>query len=89
MMQQSFNMEQANFMTQTMQDTMVQVRAMKGANEAMKANFKEINLDDIEVRETRQYERLLPRCCLVLLDFTMLYLCIQLSRTCKTIWRML
>lgn len=50
LMQQSFNMEQASFMTQTMQDTMVQVQAMKGANEAMKANFKEISLDDIEVR---------------------------------------
>lgn len=50
MMTQAFNMEQASFTTQTMQDTMLQVQAMKAANQTMKSQFKEFNMDEIEVR---------------------------------------
>jgi len=48
MMSQSFNMEQTQFSTQSLQDTHLQVQAMKAANATMKAQFKEINVDDIE-----------------------------------------
>lgn len=49
LMQQSFNIEQASFATQTMQDTALTLQAMKGANLAMKNQMKEFNLDDLEV----------------------------------------
>eukprot|EP01127_Copromyxa_protea_P000630 TRINITY_DN10536_c0_g1_i1.p1 TRINITY_DN10536_c0_g1~~TRINITY_DN10536_c0_g1_i1.p1 ORF type:complete len:229 (+),score=49.83 TRINITY_DN10536_c0_g1_i1:27-689(+) len=48
MMTQAFNMEQASFTTQTMQDTMLQVSAMRAANQTMKAQFQEFSMDDIE-----------------------------------------
>eukprot|EP01110_Echinostelium_bisporum_P004972 TRINITY_DN22261_c0_g1_i1.p1 TRINITY_DN22261_c0_g1~~TRINITY_DN22261_c0_g1_i1.p1 ORF type:complete len:214 (-),score=49.22 TRINITY_DN22261_c0_g1_i1:48-689(-) len=48
MMNQSFNMEQANFTTQMMQDTVVTVNAMKDGAKAMKQQFKKINIDDVE-----------------------------------------
>jgi charged multivesicular body protein 5 len=48
LMQQSFNIEQASFATQTMQDTALTIQAMRGANMAMKNQMKELNLDDLE-----------------------------------------
>jgi len=45
---QSFNMEQANFATQTMKDTVTTVTAMKQANVTMKQQFKNINIDEIQ-----------------------------------------
>jgi len=48
LMQQSFNIEQASFATQTMQDTALTIQAMRGANVALKNQMKELNLDDLE-----------------------------------------
>lgn len=48
LMNQSFNMEQTNFATQTLKDTHVTVNAMKlGVNE-MKKEYKKVNIDQIE-----------------------------------------
>lgn len=41
-------MDQAEFHTEMMKDTMIQVQAMRAAGETMKAQFKEFNLDDVE-----------------------------------------
>lgn len=46
---QSFNMEQANFAHQTLKDTHVTVAAMKDGMKQMKREFKNINVDEIEV----------------------------------------
>ncbi|KXJ14988.1 charged multivesicular body protein 5 [Exaiptasia diaphana] len=46
--QQSFNMEQANFTTQTLKDTKITVDAMKVGLKDMKKEFKNINIDQIE-----------------------------------------
>lgn len=48
-MNQAFNMEQAQFTTQMLQDTVTTVSAMKQANVTMKKQFKDINIDSIEV----------------------------------------
>ncbi|KJE95716.1 chromatin modifying protein 5 [Capsaspora owczarzaki ATCC 30864] len=48
LMQQSFNMEQANFATQTMKDTITTVNAMKVGVKEMKTQYKKINIDKIE-----------------------------------------
>ena len=48
--QQSFNMEQANYATQSLKDTQATVVAMKAGVKQMKKEFKHINIDDIEVR---------------------------------------
>jgi len=48
MMQQSFNMEQASFTSQTLQDTHLQVQAIRAANTTMRSQFQEISIDDIE-----------------------------------------
>mmetsp|Transcript_22486 Transcript_22486/g.89028 ORF Transcript_22486/g.89028 Transcript_22486/m.89028 type:complete len:228 (-) Transcript_22486:1122-1805(-) len=45
---QAFNLEQANFTSQAMQDTVTMVSAMKQANTQMKQQFKAVNLDSIE-----------------------------------------
>ena len=47
--QQSFNMEQANYATQSLKDTQATVVAMKAGVKQMKKEFKHINIDDIEV----------------------------------------
>ena len=44
-----FNMEQASFTTEYMNDTVVMVNAMKHANTQMKKQFKQINIDSVEV----------------------------------------
>lgn len=46
---QSFNMEQANFAHQTIKDTQATVVAMKDGMKSMKKEFKNINIDQIEV----------------------------------------
>ena len=45
---QSFNMQQADFATQSMKDTVVTVNAMKEANVVLKKELKHIKIDDIE-----------------------------------------
>lgn len=45
---QSFNMEQANFATQTMKDTKTTVDAMKLGVKQMKKEYKKIDIDEIE-----------------------------------------
>ena len=47
--QQSFNMEQANYATESLKDTQATVVAMKAGVKQMKKEFKHINIDDIEV----------------------------------------
>lgn len=46
--QQSFNMEQANYATQTLKDTKTTVDAMKLGVKEMKKEYKKVNLDQIE-----------------------------------------
>ncbi|XP_015171306.1 PREDICTED: charged multivesicular body protein 5 [Polistes dominula] len=46
--QQAFNMEQANYATQTLKDTQATVVAMKDGVKQMQREFKNINIDDIE-----------------------------------------
>ncbi|XP_065086653.1 charged multivesicular body protein 5 [Ochlerotatus camptorhynchus] len=45
---QSFNMEQANFASQTLKDTHSTVAAMKDGMKSMKKEFKKINIEEIE-----------------------------------------
>lgn len=45
---QSFNMEQANFATQTLKDTKTTVDAMKTGVKQMKKEYKKVNIDEIE-----------------------------------------
>lgn len=47
--QQAFNMEQAQYATQTLKDTHVTVTAMKDGVKQMQKEFKNINIDQIEV----------------------------------------
>lgn len=47
--QQAFNMEQANYATQTLKDTQATVVAMKEGVKQMQKEFKNINIDQIEV----------------------------------------
>ncbi|KAF2357902.1 Snf7 family [Trinorchestia longiramus] len=46
--QQSFNMEQTNYATQSLKDTKTTVAAMKLGVKDMKKEFKKINIDEIE-----------------------------------------
>ncbi|XP_041460063.1 charged multivesicular body protein 5-like isoform X1 [Lytechinus variegatus] len=46
--QQSFNMEQANYATQTLKDTKATVDAMKTGVKTMKKEFKQIDIDEID-----------------------------------------
>lgn len=46
--QQSFNMEQTNFATQTLKDTKTTVDAMKLGLKEMKKEYKKVNMDEIE-----------------------------------------
>eukprot|EP00127_Corallochytrium_limacisporum_P002268 Clim_evm56s109 gene=Clim_evmTU56s109 len=48
LMQQSFNMEQANMATQGLKDTITQVDAMKTGVKDMKKQFKNINIDKVD-----------------------------------------
>ncbi|GAM21457.1 hypothetical protein SAMD00019534_046320 [Acytostelium subglobosum LB1] len=46
--QQSFNMEQTKFATQSMQDTIITVGAMKQGAKEMKKQFKQIDIEDVD-----------------------------------------
>ena len=46
---QAFNMEQTNYATQSLKDTKTTVNAMKMGVKEMKKEFKNINIDQIEV----------------------------------------
>ncbi len=46
---QSFNMEQTNYATQSLKDTKSTVTAMKTSVKEMKKEFKNVNIDQIEV----------------------------------------
>jgi len=48
LMGQQLNMEQANFATQTLTDTVTTMGAMKTANTALKQQFKAVNIDDVD-----------------------------------------
>jgi len=48
LMNQSFNMEQTNFASQTMQDTVTTIGAMKTAQQTMSKQFKDVSIDEIE-----------------------------------------
>lgn len=47
--QQAFNMEQANYATQTLKDTQTTIVAMKDGVKQMQKEFKNIDIDKIEV----------------------------------------
>lgn len=49
MMQQSFNMEQTNFATESIKDSVTVVQAMKLASKDMKTTMRKLDLDRIEV----------------------------------------
>lgn len=49
LLNQSFNMEQANFATQMLKDTKVTVDAMKTGVKEMKREYKKVDIDQIEV----------------------------------------
>ena len=49
MRNQAFNMEQTNYATQSLKDTKTTVNAMKMGVKEMKKEFKNINIDQIEV----------------------------------------
>jgi hypothetical protein len=46
---QAFNVEQTNFATQSMKDTVQTVSAMKTASQALKKEMKNISIDEVEV----------------------------------------
>ena len=46
---QSFNMEQTNYATQSLKDTKDTVNAMKAGVKEMKKEFKKVNIEQIEV----------------------------------------
>ncbi|TPX38082.1 hypothetical protein SmJEL517_g00319 [Synchytrium microbalum] len=48
LMNQSFNMEQANMATENLKNTLVTVDAMKVANKELKNQYKKINIDKVE-----------------------------------------
>jgi charged multivesicular body protein 5 len=54
--QQAFNMEQANYATQTLKDTQTTVIAMKDGVKQMQKEFKNINIDNIEVQTILIYK---------------------------------
>lgn len=62
--QQAFNMEQANYATQTLKDTQATVVAMKEGVKQMQKEFKNINIDQIEV-----FSEQLPVYCISFLFF--------------------
>ena len=47
---QAFNMEQTNYATQSLKDTKTTVNAMKLGVKEMKKEFKNVNIDQIEVQ---------------------------------------
>lgn len=56
-MQQSFNMEQANFTTENLKNTLVTVDAMKAGAKEMKKQYKKFDIDKIDVRTNIRLSR--------------------------------
>ena len=54
-MNQTFNMEQASFTTSMLTDTVTTVNAMKMASKTIKQQFKQINIDGIDVIFKKYY----------------------------------
>ena len=52
--QQSFNMEQAQMTTENLRNVMATVDAMQTANKEMKKQYKNVNLDKIDVSQIQQ-----------------------------------
>ena len=52
---QAFNMEQTNYATQSLKDTKTTVNAMKLGVKEMKKEFKNVNIDQIEVLNLPQF----------------------------------
>ena len=48
---QAFNMEQTNYATQSLKDTKTTINAMKSGVKEMKKEFKNVNIEKIEVRD--------------------------------------
>ena len=55
--QQSFNMEQAQMTTENLRNVMATVDAMQTANKEMKKQYKNVNLDKIDVKFSFKYLR--------------------------------
>lgn len=55
--QQSFNMEQAQMTTDNLRNVMATVDAMQTANKEMKKQYKNVNLDKIDVSQIYAKER--------------------------------
>ena len=55
MRNQSFNMEQTLMATQTLKDTKTTMDAMKVGVKEMKKEFKNVNIEKIEVRESMHW----------------------------------
>jgi len=64
---QAFNMEQTNYATQSLKDTKTTVNAMKLGVKEMKKEFKNVNIDQIEVHT------LLPQCLIHSVEITGIY----------------
>ena len=73
---QAFNMEQTNYATQSLKDTKTTVNAMKMGVKEMKKEFKNINIDQIEVTYDSFLNKHQINCNL--------YSCF--FRTCKMTW---
>ena len=54
-MQQSFNMEQTNFATESVKDTVTVLQAMKSASKDMKKTMRKLDISQIEVFLVREY----------------------------------
>ena len=63
MRNQAFNMEQTNYATQSLKDTKTTVNAMKMGVKEMKKEFKNINIDQIEVSSLKNIVSYFIRLC--------------------------
>ena len=69
---QAFNMEQTNYATQSLKDTKTTVNAMKMGVKEMKKEFKNINIDQIEVTYDSFLNKHQINCNLVIRNFSVL-----------------
>lgn len=67
---QAFNMEQTNYATQSLKDTKTTVNAMKMGVKEMKKEFKNINIDQIEVTYDSFLNKHQINCNLVIRNFS-------------------
>lgn len=54
MQQQSFNIEQTNFATESIKDTVTVVQAMKSASKEMKTTMRKLDISKIEVKDNER-----------------------------------